>query len=390
MPNLEILDLRNNGMTDLPSFQGLEYLNQINLRGNNITFILPDTFSFNPNLEQIRMGGNHLSSLEKPVFPNSLILLDLVDNRITKISNESLANLHDLRILYLNNNPLERVEAGAFSQLKNLTELSLDYSRLFTFPVLKDLPKLANLSISYSLFSSTKLIASPSTNGLLEPDPRVMLETETENTNFYSSTSPTGKGGDDDAETISQTTMNNNGKIMDDLLLTGVTTAGDSSAGRSLMITDADDMDIETEDMLSFNEAPEKSEENSAGMNIQNEQIIGDLFALKKLILVNDDLKSLSWMGFLPNLTDLVLSRNEIQVIPEGFFRNLPSVKHVDLSKNSISSLSELSAPLLTFLDLSNNFIPYLDQNYFQTVRKLKVLSLASNKVFKIRFTQTS
>lgn len=354
MPNLEVLDLTNNKLQTLPSFQGLQFLNQLNLRGNRLSSLPTDAFSTNPHLEQIRLGGNLLSTLNMAIFPSSLILLDLVDNHITTITNESFANLMNLQVLYMNNNPLERVESGAFSPLKNLAELSLDYSKLFSLPVLKNLPKLTNLSISYSLFSSSQLVTSTMT-----PDDLLELKGGTDNTNFY--TSPT----------IS--TM----KREENRIIAAVTTG---STDYVEVISKQNEMITAQQGRSDVDEGSSAEELIEPGLNEDHERI-GNLYSLKKLILINDDLKSLSWLGYLPNLTDLVLNRNELQAVPVGFFRNLPSVLYCDFSKNAISELNELDAPFMTYLDLSNNFVRMLDHRNFKYLRQLRVLLLSSNKV---------
>lgn len=344
MSNLELIDLRNNQLDYLPTFTGLEYLTSLNLRGNRIGSVPRDAFKSNKNLQEIRLAGNRLGRIEDNAFPESLRLLDLVNNQITSLSNGSFANLNRLEKLYLNNNPLQNVEPGAFNGLKNLTELHMDSSKLFTLPVLKNLPKLTNLSISYSLFTSTKLLTTT--------EKYDMGETTTDNPNFYSGTTIR----DDQIVFEEATTAEPGVKYYD-------------RARHALM----DDEEL-SENSENYNHNPKDSSDS-------NEELIGDLMALKKLVLINDDLKTLSWLGYLPNLTELILSRNEIKLIPQGFFSNLPSVVHVDMSKNAISDLTDLNAPNLAYLDLSNNFIRYLDRPHLSSLRKLKILSLASNKV---------
>lgn len=343
MPNLELIDLRNNQLDYLPTFHGLEYLTQLNLRGNRISSVPSHSFKTNRNLQEVRLAGNRLSKIEESAFPPSLRVLDLVNNQITSLSNASFANLANLEKLYLNNNPLQRVESGAFNELKNLTELHMDSSKLFTLPVLKNLPKLTNLSISYSLFTSTKLVTT--TEG-------VKTEVTTDNPNFYSA--PTNS--------------------RDDLVVfEDATTEATLERARHALL----DEDLE------INENSQNYNHQGQQKGSSDEELIGDLMALKKLVLINDDLKTLSWLGYLPNLTDLILSRNEIKLIPQGFFSNLPSVVHVDMSKNAIGDLTDLNAPHLAYLDLSNNFVRYLDRPHLSSLKKLKMLSLASNKVLK-------
>ncbi|ODN03674.1 Leucine-rich repeat-containing G-protein coupled receptor 4, partial [Orchesella cincta] len=313
----------------------------LTLLGNRIGSISKDALKSNTNLQEIRLAGNRISTIIEHAFPSSLLLLDLVNNQITSISNGSFANLAQLEKLYLNNNPLQRVEPGAFNALKNLTELHMDSSKLFTLPVLKNLPKLTNLSISYSLFTSTKLVTTTDSSY------GGKTEMETENTNFYSGTTPKE----------------------DHLAFDEESSPGIDTTVRYFQRA-----------RHSLDEDDDPGKKYNAQDSSQ-EELIGDLMALKKLVLINDDLKTLNWLGYLPNLTDLIMSRNEIKLIPQGFFSNMPSVKHIDLSKNAISDLSDLNANNLAYLDLSNNFIRYIDRVHLKNVKQLKILSLSSNRV---------
>lgn len=98
MPNLENLDLTNNDLDSLPSFQDLQFLTRLQLFSNRLTTIPNDTFTHNFHLEEIRLGSNRLSKLDMTIFPSSLIFLDLADNRITTITNQSFVNLFGLQV----------------------------------------------------------------------------------------------------------------------------------------------------------------------------------------------------------------------------------------------------------------------------------------------------
>lgn len=87
----------------------------------------------------------------------------------------------------------------------------------------------------------------------------------------------------------------------------------------------------------------------------------------------------------LPKEAELInLSRNNIQLLRRGDFRNTPILRFLNVSWNRLESVHPetfLHTPLLKDLDLSHNQLKNLmDQPYLQHTEKLVVLNLAHNR----------
>ncbi|XP_029980016.1 toll-like receptor 7 [Sphaeramia orbicularis] len=137
------------------SFHGLDNLTEIDMRCNCVPVkigpkdhvcvksvtIEEHTFSSLKNLRALYLDGNQLDSIPEDL-PSNLILLSLEVNHIYKLSKANLSGIRNIEILYLGQNCYFRnpcnnsydIENGAFSQLINLTLLSLKSNNLSNIP----------------------------------------------------------------------------------------------------------------------------------------------------------------------------------------------------------------------------------------------------------------
>ncbi|XP_076273766.1 leucine-rich repeat-containing protein 58 [Rhynchophorus ferrugineus] len=169
--NVKILDISNNGLTELPDvfrhcqlsnlilknnrlknetlpkeFSECVSLKELNLSGNDLTAFPEQIFSF-CNLKFLYLGGNNMRNIAKDIYrlkhlqvlslggniitdvPFSVGLLKnlqalvLCDNQIESLP-PNIANLHSLRSLLLHKNKLRTLPPEIVA-LRNLTELSL-------------------------------------------------------------------------------------------------------------------------------------------------------------------------------------------------------------------------------------------------------------------------
>ncbi|XP_056421936.1 trophoblast glycoprotein [Hyla sarda] len=146
---------------------------------------------------------------------------------------------------------------------------------------------------------------------------------------------------------------------------------------------------------------------------------------VKNLFITYNHIYSLHEASFhevLTNLSNLGLSSNHLQELGRNTFRNLPGLKHLDLSNNKLANISDLSfqvggdlsSPLLELnlrnslynesmiffvagalqngslsnlqkLDLSGNNLLYLPTGMFNSLPSLKDLDLSNNSLVSLR-----
>ncbi|XP_077059440.1 fibromodulin isoform X1 [Siphateles boraxobius] len=118
------------GLNQLPS--GLpSRIQYLFLQGNNITFLGSGAFAKNTNLRWLILDHNQLLSeqLDYVLFSNLTRLVNLFinNNNLTKVPARLPSGLKQLRLAY---NHIEKISAGAFQNLANLTVLLLQGNRL--------------------------------------------------------------------------------------------------------------------------------------------------------------------------------------------------------------------------------------------------------------------
>ena len=149
---LEILDLSNNQLTDLPG--ELETL--VNMRilflSNNHFEHIPAVLARCPKLEMISFKSNRLAAVDDDVLPINTRWLILTDNGIKKLP-DSMGKLHRLQKLALAGNNLQTLPAS-MAACKNLELIRLSANKLTSMPDwLFQLPKLAWLAFSGNEFN---------------------------------------------------------------------------------------------------------------------------------------------------------------------------------------------------------------------------------------------
>uniref|UniRef100_A0A8C5R505 Leucine rich repeats and transmembrane domains 1 n=2 Tax=Leptobrachium leishanense TaxID=445787 RepID=A0A8C5R505_9ANUR len=88
-----------------------------------------------------------------------------------------------------------------------------------------------------------------------------------------------------------------------------------------------------------------------------------------------------------PQTQILYLQGNQIRIINQTSFANLPGLKILDLSNNSVSIVSPYafhSLRSLQILNFTKNVIHYLENQVFASLADLKELDLSSNRLFAL------
>ncbi|WP_438463053.1 protein kinase domain-containing protein [Marinomonas sp. PE14-40] len=149
--SLEVLDLSNNQLSELP--QDLNRLKHLKILfcSNNQFTCLPPMLSLCPKLEMIGFKSNKIEHVPASSLPLKTRWLILTDNKISELP-ESLGQLVNLEKLMLAGNLLTKLPQSIHSCHK-LGLIRLSANQLTEFPdLILDLPKLAWLAFSGNPF----------------------------------------------------------------------------------------------------------------------------------------------------------------------------------------------------------------------------------------------
>lgn len=154
--SLEILDLSNNQLSDLPdNLDRLKHL-KILFCANNKFRHIPECLSRCEQLEMIGFKHNQIETVSETCLPKDTRWLILTDNRLTQLP-QSIGKLHRLEKLALAGNQLTELPE-TLSNCQQLALIRISANALTEFPkVLMKLPKLAWLAFSGNPFCSKTL-----------------------------------------------------------------------------------------------------------------------------------------------------------------------------------------------------------------------------------------
>ena len=88
-----------------------------------------------------------ITSIQQLNIPSTVELVVLTANKITELKTGDFDNLGECVSLHLGDNKIHTIQAGAFRGLTKLLDLYLHFNDLLTFPDLRDLPKLKELTL---------------------------------------------------------------------------------------------------------------------------------------------------------------------------------------------------------------------------------------------------
>ncbi|XP_071573008.1 uncharacterized protein [Temnothorax nylanderi] len=126
LQNLDISYNRLTAIIELP----LRNLVSLNLAGNQLKRISPDTFKYLHRLRYLNLSNNPLYGGFPPIFPSSLIDLDISYTELKILPSVLLLNLESLERISLASNQLQEIDEGTFQYLYNLTTIDLSYNAI--------------------------------------------------------------------------------------------------------------------------------------------------------------------------------------------------------------------------------------------------------------------
>ncbi|XP_054003732.1 protein artichoke [Hylaeus anthracinus] len=320
------LDVSRNRLTSIGELP-LRNLVSFDLSNNQLTKVPPETFERLQRLRYLNLSSNPLYGGFPPVFPSSIVNLDVSRTDLRILPAILLANLESLERISVAGNKLERIDEGTFRGLTNLTKIDLSGNQLVSI----DNGAFAGLISLYELnLRSNKLISF----GGEHFDTGTGLEVLDLSSNRIDRLSPTA-----------------------------------FAIHPRLRILDLSDN--------RFHHFP--------GDYARSLQF------LEHLDLSRNALKRVGEFGFsrIARLRVLNLAGNEIESVDELAFHNSTQLQLLDLSDNDVESLSERTMEgllRLEHLNLRNNRLSSLPETIFDTsrVRSVESVDLSGNRFDEI------
>lgn len=128
--------------------------------------------------------------------------------------------------------------------------------------------------------------------------------------------------------------------------------------------------------------------------NCQFDQVQNEYFTvfrnLRHLNLSSSSLKSLNQQDFqyADRLKQLIVSHNQLTVLPESVFLHAPKIIVADFEDNRIDTIEPHAfyGGDLSVLDLSRNLLKAITSDWLEDLKELKVLYLSHNKINRIEW----
>lgn len=137
LENLDELILKENELSNLPEdlFDDLNNLKILDLSSNKLN-LTKNIFEKLKNLQELKLGHNYLKNLDNELFKNQNLLnsLELWRNNLKNLTKESFEGLSSLRYLDLSSNYIEKFQSDIFSKLVNLTVLKINENNFKSLP----------------------------------------------------------------------------------------------------------------------------------------------------------------------------------------------------------------------------------------------------------------
>ncbi|RUS71270.1 hypothetical protein EGW08_020962 [Elysia chlorotica] len=334
-----LLDLSSNQIAKIQpkAFERLTNLQYLYLSANQIGEIPTEAFRCLFALKQLTLQSNRISAVHEDSFFDLIRIqtIDLSINNLSRIPPNTFSNLKTLEKLHLQHNAISELQANVFSGLTNLELLNISHNAALNFThnnSFAGLSKLRTLDLSH--------------NSLLE----------------FSGSSFNG------LTSLSVLDLGHN-------LLSDVTFLGNSDALKK----GAPVMDFQST----------LTELSLAGNRLRRipSRVFPSLPSLKRLDLSNNSLTVVEPEAFETLLLEKLSLRGNLLVdLDRDAFSGVRRVSELDLAQNRFSAFSarvfdsfRVNSPFS--IDLSENKLTYIHSALFREMATLRVLNLSRNEI---------
>ncbi|XP_059160983.1 uncharacterized protein LOC131944404 isoform X2 [Physella acuta] len=388
MPNLLELRVVGNNLTSLPKnlFKNNPFLKHLNFQGNQFKKVPPRTFSNLKYLQHLYLDSNEITTVPVTAFQNltRLKVLCLNANKLDRVPVEALANLRELEVLTLTLNYIRNISDYSFRNNTKLIELQLSNNQIsfigdFAFVGLSELKYLyifvnniQKIPSSLIHLGSLQEINLEHNNISYIPDKSFLLKPNLNTLTL----------AHNPIRTVYETAFTNLPALrqlrlseVKDMVrfpnLTGTHNLKELILDRANLVAIPDEICTTQKNLICF---------DVHSNAIQTFPNMSECSSLATLNMGNNRLVSLAGQPFkgLENLIDLTLEINDIEFIPEDAFVGLVKLDYLNLANNRISAIHPkafLPFTKLRILNLANNHLHYLPTEGLTQLENLKVFN---------------
>ncbi|XP_029651540.2 uncharacterized protein LOC115224769 [Octopus sinensis] len=369
------VNCQNRGLISVPQTIPLNVIS-LDLSENEITSIEEESFQNVRYLKYLWLHDNNIMNIEEGSFQNlsNLERLSLINNNIKDIKKETFQNLTNLEFLYLEKNGIKKIEKGTFQNLANLNALHLDNNEITVIGE-GSFHNLPSLEILWLYNNRITDIEEGSFKSIPKLETLSLLKNKI--TNIKNGTF--------------QKLANLRTLYLEYNKINKIENATFQNLA-NLKNLHLDNNEITVIEEGSFHNLPSLEilwlYDNKI-MRIE-EGSFQNVPSLKTLSLLRNDIKHIGERAFqnFPNLMILYLEQNKIKTIENGAFQNLVNLRKLHLDNNELTIIEEGTFQNLLNLDtlwLYNNRITDIEEGSFKSIPKLETLSLLNNRITNIK-----
>ena len=176
-PSLKVLDLSSNRISELhiQSYNNMASITTLMLNNNQMKIIAKNSFDAFPNLEELNLSDNELRDLPSFQALTNLEIVKFDFNSLTQLPRDGFKGLTNLYVLNVSSNEISIIEDGALKHFKNdELEISL-YNNMLTSigpGLFKEKKSFKSINFAYNIIREVKentfkgVTVSDQTNGI--------------------------------------------------------------------------------------------------------------------------------------------------------------------------------------------------------------------------------
>ncbi|XP_041453469.1 protein artichoke-like [Lytechinus variegatus] len=379
---LMLIELHSNFLQSIPYLGSLPIILQISVMRNSLTDWHHQTLQNKTHLTELELAYNKLTN--PPKIPFKLSILNLKGNAINDLHTMMLAYPNAISHLNINYNNIEYLDRLQTMKSLKILMLEFNYIRRIRDNVFSSVPLLETIKLGHNnIVDISSFCNMMYIRHIFLEENNIRVVQRPAFTNIPNIDTINLKGNE--IIQLSQSFFSTPQSL---LLRKNSLTRFELFEGGNytkLRILNVDRNDLQN---ISISSYPNLYYLCASFNKIKDVNFgIDSHHQLQYINLNSNQIKNMNKFGNLPNLKWLQLSSNSITSLDDKTLICLPQLRELRLDNNRISILSNLlTCPELTNLQLSENIIHTIENSTFDSSPRLAILNLAKNEISDLRF----